>query len=244
MSLISAIGGLVGLAYGGPLGAALGSGIGSLASGGNIGDALKAGLMGYGLGSIPGVAGFASNAASAAGMQGLSGKFAAAQKMATQSPIGKMVGGIGQGVPAGSGLAPAAQTGTQMAGLGGLNMENLILSGLIQMGEPKPTPLTPLQKAQLATGERAPNYQGTPVMAARGGIIGAAKGGMISGPGTGTSDSIPAAIYQDGGRVQEARLSDGEFVMTADAVKGAGGGNRAKGAAEMYKMMNRFERRA
>ena len=244
MSLISAIGGLVGLAYGGPLGAALGSGIGSLASGGNIGDALKAGLMGYGLGSIPGVAGFASNAASAAGMQGLSGKFAAAQKMATQSPIGKMVGGIGQGVPAGSGLAPAAQTGTQMAGLGGLNMENLILSGLIQMGEPKPTPLTPLQKAQLATGERAPNYQGTPVMAARGGIIGAAKGGMISGPGTGTSDSIPAAIYQDGGRVQEARLSDGEFVMTADAVKGAGGGDRAKGAAEMYKMMNRFERRA
>ena len=248
MSLISAIGGLVGLAYGGPLGAALGSGIGSLASGGNIGDALKAGLMGYGLGSIPGVAGFASNAASAAGMQGLSGKFAAAQKMATQSPIGKMVGGLGQGVPAGSGLAPAAQTaaqtGAQMGGLGGLSMENLILSGLIQMGEPKDTPLTPLQKAQLATGERAPNYQGTPVMAARGGIIGAATGGMISGPGTGTSDSIPAAIYQDGGRVQEARLSDGEFVMTADAVKGAGGGNRAKGAAEMYKMMNRFERRA
>ena len=81
-------------------------------------------------------------------------------------------------------------------------------------------------------------------MAARGGIIGAAAGGMISGPGTGKSDSIPAAIYQDGGRVQEARLSDGEFVMTADAVKGAGGGNRAKGAAEMYKMMNRFERRA
>jgi len=249
MSLISAIGGLVGLAYGGPLGAALGSGIGSLASGGNIGDALKAGLMGYGLGSIPGVAGFASNAASAAGMQGLSGKFAAAQKMATQSPIGKMVGGLGQGVPAGSGLAPAAQTaaqtGAQMGGLGGLSMENLILSGLVQMGEPKPTPLTQLQKDQLAKGERAPNYQGTPVMAAaRGGIIGAATGGMISGPGTGTSDSIPAAIYQDGGRVQEARLSDGEFVMTADAVKGAGGGNRAKGAAEMYKMMNRFERRA
>ncbi len=244
MSLISAIGGLVGLAAGGPMGAALGSGIGSLASGGNIGDALKAGLMGYGLGSIPGVAGFASNAASAAGMPGLSGKFAAAQKMATQSPIGKMIGGIGQGVPAGSGLAPAAQTGAQMGGLGGLNMENLILSGLIQMGEPKETPLTPLQKAQLATGERAPNYQGTPVMAARGGIIGAAAGGMISGPGTGKSDSIPAAIYQDGGRVQEARLSDGEFVMTADAVKGAGGGNRAKGAAEMYKMMNRFERRA
>jgi hypothetical protein len=71
-----------------------------------------------------------------------------------------------------------------------------------------------------------------------------AQGGYISGPGTGKSDSIPAAIYQDGGRVQEARLSDGEFVMTADAVKGAGGGNRSKGAAEMYRMMNQFERMA
>jgi hypothetical protein len=52
------------------------------------------------------------------------------------------------------------------------------------------------------------------------------------GPGTGTSDSIPA------------RLSDGEFVMTARAVENAGGGNRSLGAARMYDMMNRFERGA
>jgi hypothetical protein len=39
-------------------------------------------------------------------------------------------------------------------------------------------------------------------------------------------------------------LSDGEFVMTADAVRSAGGGDRAKGAAKMYEMMNRLERRA
>jgi len=51
-------------------------------------------------------------------------------------------------------------------------------------------------------------------------------------------------IYQNGGPVQEARLSDGEFVMTADAVKGAGGGNRNAGAAKMYQMMNQFERMA
>ena len=53
MSLLSAIGGLVGLAFGGPMGAALGSGIGTLASGGDIGDALKSGIMGYGIGSLP-----------------------------------------------------------------------------------------------------------------------------------------------------------------------------------------------
>tara|TARA_R110002020_G_scaffold245063_1_gene458721 strand:- start:409 stop:2166 length:1758 start_codon:yes stop_codon:yes gene_type:complete len=60
--------------------------------------------------------------------------------------------------------------------------------------------------------------------------LSAARGGEITGPGTGTSDSIPA------------RLSDGEFVMTADAVRGAGNGDRNLGAARMYDMMSRYER--
>ena len=60
--------------------------------------------------------------------------------------------------------------------------------------------------------------------------IAAAGGGEIVGPGTGTSDSIPAM------------LSDGEFVMTAKAVRNAGNGDRDLGAARMYDMMNRFER--
>ena len=62
------------------------------------------------------------------------------------------------------------------------------------------------------------------------GVTSAAGGGEIVGPGTGTSDSIPAM------------LSDGEFVMTAKAVRNAGNGNRDLGAARMYDMMNRFER--
>ena len=57
------------------------------------------------------------------------------------------------------------------------------------------------------------------------------KTGEISGPGTGTSDSIPAM------------LSDGEFVMTAKAVKGAGGGDRMQGARKMYEMMDQLEAR-
>jgi hypothetical protein len=65
---------------------------------------------------------------------------------------------------------------------------------------------------------------------------GYAVGGYVEGPGTGTSDSIPAKIYQDGRPVQEAALSDGEFVMTKKAVDGAGG------PARMYEMMRRFER--
>jgi len=56
------------------------------------------------------------------------------------------------------------------------------------------------------------------------------KTGQIDGPGTGTSDSIPAM------------LSDGEFVFTAKAVRGAGNGSRRAGAARMYAMMKALEK--
>ena len=55
------------------------------------------------------------------------------------------------------------------------------------------------------------------------------KTGYISGPGTETSDIIPAM------------LSDGEFVMNAKAVRGAGGGSRERGVRKMYDMMRAFE---
>ena len=57
-------------------------------------------------------------------------------------------------------------------------------------------------------------------------------GGEVTGPGTGTSDSVPA------------RLSDGEFVLTAKAVKNAGGGDRNVGAARLYDMMAELEQTA
>ena len=41
-----------------------------------------------------------------------------------------------------------------------------------------------------------------------------------------------------------ARLSKNEFVMTADAVRGAGGGDINKGAKRMYETMNNLEARA
>ena len=55
--------------------------------------------------------------------------------------------------------------------------------------------------------------------------------GPIEGPGTETSDDIPAM------------LSDGEFVFTAKAVRGAGKGSREDGMRNMYKMMRQFEAR-
>jgi hypothetical protein len=58
------------------------------------------------------------------------------------------------------------------------------------------------------------------------------KTGQIDGPGTGTSDSIPAM------------LSDGEFVLTAKAVKGVGNGSRRAGAKKLYRMMHAMEKKA
>ena len=55
------------------------------------------------------------------------------------------------------------------------------------------------------------------------------RNGSIAGPGTGTSDDIPAM------------LSDGEFVMTAQAVRGAGNGDRRQGVKRMYDVMRSFE---
>jgi len=73
-------------------------------------------------------------------------------------------------------------------------------------------------------------YETPKFVAAKGGIADVRTGGHLEGPGTGTSDSIPA------------KLSDGEFVMTAKAVRGAGGGDRMKGAKKMYELMHKFER--
>ena len=75
-----------------------------------------------------------------------------------------------------------------------------------------------------------PGYPYEPMQAAKGGEMEfPRRTGGISGPGTGTSDDIPAM------------LSDGEFVMTAKAVRGAGNGSRKEGVRRMYDMMRTFE---
>ena len=84
-----------------------------------------------------------------------------------------------------------------------------------------------------ATGVVPPlAFDASPTLAAQGGVMDLRQGGESTGPGTGTSDDIPAM------------LSDGEFVMTAKAVRGAGGGDRREGARKMYQMMDQLEARA
>jgi len=82
------------------------------------------------------------------------------------------------------------------------------------------------------------------------------KGGRIGVAGGGVASVLPKgreADYRGGGVIPigsreraddvPARLSKNEFVMTADAVRAAGGGNINQGAKRMYNLMNNLEAR-
>ena len=64
------------------------------------------------------------------------------------------------------------------------------------------------------------------------------KGYYLGGATDGMADQVPASI--DG--TQEARLSDGEFVVPADVVSHLGNGNSSAGAKQLYDMMDRIRK--
>ena len=231
-SLLPIIGGVAGF-FGGPaasaaVNAALGSGIGTLLAGGDVKDAIKNAALSGLAGSGATAAGFGPEAAAKATAT------AAAEKKVLETAAneaGKQVAEKGVG----SKLLNFLKTPTGMLTGGGL-------AALLAGGEEEEDTLTDLQRRQLATGERVPDYIGRNIVQEFDYPLAAAEGGYIQGPGTGRSDSVNAGIFQNGQKVQEARLSDGEFVMTERAVRGMGDGDREKGAARMYEIMKKYER--
>ena len=113
----------------------------------------------------------------------------------------------------------------------GANMDDIMVpyageqlaQPLVQVAQPLEEQYPDLYKQYLA--------QMQPQFAAAGGQMESfpRRTGYIAGPGTETSDDIPAM------------LSDGEFVMNAKAVRGAGNGSREQGVRNMYSMMRAFE---
>jgi len=69
-------------------------------------------------------------------------------------------------------------------------------------------------------------------------LMGFAQGGYLKGATDGMADEVPATID---GR-QEARLSDGEFVIPADVVSHLGNGNSEAGAKVLEQMMSRVRK--
>ena len=147
------------------------------------------------------------------------------------------------GAPTDEALKQSQATGGIMgyAGGGMTDEEKITYQGLIDSGytrneaikiiELHGTDYSGLQipsflKSQAGIDEKA---QGGRMGYYGGGELNAIPGGMISGPGTETSDSIPA------------QLSNNEFVVTADAVRAAGGGDIDLGAQKFYGIMNALD---
>ena len=277
--LLPIIGTAAGFYFGGPMGASIGSGIGSLAGGKSVNDALTNAALAYGVTSFVPSSMMSSSAQASTGMFGpnalQNSLYSGAAKVPNVSvPTGVTDTGFALGDTA---AAEAADLATATGGSDGM------FGGVMDFVTKNP--MTSLGLGSLALGalsspeeEETSNpdygrpgeawdveYRGTrydlddpeerdayntrkaadrreyserePVLAAHGGAMyGHDKmsydtpiTGEVSGPGSGTSDSVPA------------RLSDGEFVLTAKSVRGAGAGDRDVGAARLYDMMAELE---
>lgn len=251
--------------FGPIIGGAVGSGVAALINGASPTQALTAGLIGGAGGALfSGAQSWMQNKGFMAGVTGAlpSGMQAMFAQPATTGPavtaatspnLSGFGGGsstpIGTTAPTATATAPqgmfqaakdwiSANPGYAVAGAGLAGLA--LASAMTPEEEAKKMEERNVEARRFAPGtfqvyqaprvNVVPTY--SPAYAATGGEIDARRGGHLSGPGTGTSDSIPA------------RLSDGEFVMTAKAVRGAGAGDRMKGAKRMYDMMHKFEKRA
>jgi hypothetical protein len=89
-----------------------------------------------------------------------------------------------------------------------------------------------------------PNNSSNSGGAAQGGLVGLAQGGAtgyyLGGKTDGMADKIPATIANK----QPAKLSHGEFVVSADVVSALGSGNSEAGAKVLYDMMDRVRKHA
>ena len=261
-SIAPIVGGIVGTMTG--VGPGIGSGIATLLAGGDIKDAALAGVLGQGVGSL-----FGSGAQSAAGAAAT--EQATKDAIAKAALPDELAFTQGTSGLAGQAVTEAAKKGgifNTGLGLGDVSLL-ATLGGSLLGGDDddkdsgplelesrpdyKGTPIKGLfmdQETGIAYDtaeeleEAITSRREQAMMMAGGGIVSLNMGGRIEGPGTGTSDSIKAGIFQNGKKVQEARLSNDEFVMTNKAVKGAGNGDPDVGARRMYAMMDKFERMA
>lgn len=238
MNLGSIVGGIAGLLIpgGGAVTAALGSGIGTLISGGKPKDAIKNALL-FGAGSkiFPGVG-------------------AALQ----QTQMSRALGGMGLGTKAGiaaqaATAAPAAAAATQAAApaaSGIFNNPLALYGGLAAVSALAPPPTQPnasgfrlsqdegyeswmsdeeLRKNLYASAIDGKRFDSAEERDAydemmrerqkqqmQGGLNprGYEYGGLIEGPGTVTSDDIPGRIMQDGLPTEEILVSDGEVIFS------------------------------
>ena len=107
-------------------------------------------------------------------------------------------------------------------------------------------PVTTIEEAQTYSKQLAPFKKGGIAGLKKGGRVKYAQGSGIMNLGGLEKDyRTTGGFVPIGGRERAddvpARLSKNEFVMTADAVRAAGGGSINKGAQRMYDTMKHLE---
>ena len=218
------------------IGGAAGAGLGAL-SGGGTGMSFLDNMMSGGDSDNPLLKGIMGGGAS-----GSEVAKEAAKAAVSKNPIAKTEGllGIGQmfGLNPDEGIGRFLNTkaGESIAsGLAAQLMDSLFSE------EEDPDPYGNMARFNRGAGEapvtlrrRAPRQQTDLLYANQGGVASYPRrnGGIMPSEGSGTKDDVPAM------------LTAGEFVMTRDAVKGAGNGNLQSGINKMYGMMNNLERKA
>jgi hypothetical protein len=277
--LLPLIGTAAGFYFGGPMGASIGSGLGSLAGGKSVNDALTNAALAYGVTSfLPANMSQSGNQSflnqkiygdTAAKTLAETGIQQASVNVPTTSTFGDSLT-TAQVEAAGKATAdsgsmfdtiidftkenPMTALGIGSAALGALSSPEEEVSSTrpyaggeahkvaylgVEYDLRDPDQIQAYKEAKRETQRPDFKYDVESVYAKHGGAMyehgiehPAERGdytGEVAGAGTGTSDSVPAW------------LSDGEFVLTAKAVKGAGGGDRDIGAARMYDMMAELE---
>jgi hypothetical protein len=223
------LGGIAGLMVPGAgfLAPAIGAGLGTLAGGGSSKNAIKYALLGAGINAgLPALRGSLQESALGQAIGPTLGKLAGqstAEKVASDTATkgifsNPLVQAFGLSALAGKPEQPTTYTGTGSSeGYDGSTidrskfLENLYASRF--------------DGTRFNTASERDEYDRN--MEDRVGIDPTryARGGLIEGPGTGTSDDIPAMIYQDGNPVQEAMLSNGEVVLSLKDLRNIGGGD-------------------
>jgi hypothetical protein len=276
MGIGSILGGIAGLLIpgGGAIASALGSGIGTLLEGGSGKNAIKNALLAGGTSAMfPGVASAIQQSAMGKAATGMFGAAPAALNAASSGtgiagafskmgPVSKLYG-----LSAAASLLGGPQGSPDLKmpeGYGGVIDSSNFLKGLYvskftgkHYDSAEARNLADQYAEEKAKEEVPSDYTAVaPVEYSMGTPVGFAMGGRIQGPGSGTSDSIPARIYQDGRPVSEARLSNNEVVLShrdlaeldpngdsdraAETLGQASSGDRGQMAAKMYANVRNF----
>ena len=220
------------------LGKGLLSGISSLAIGGALNKLVGAGKAAAAFGGVPDDYGnIATAAASGAGKSGGLGTLQAIGRglqnpAALRSAAMPGILGIG-GIAALNNEYEADQSAAELPEFDPDNPWRMSLRAITPPGDYFKKRMEEWQRAGYLPSDYMPPQMYQPRLGYR-------RGGLVKGPGTGKSDSVPALIN---GRTP-ARLSNGEFVFTAGAVRGLGGGSKSLGARRLYNLMREAQLKA